>query len=215
MPSRRRRGSRASRIPLVAPSMRRACAAARTLGGRWKGERIQPTILAALLAGPELPRILLCPEGRSSEKDAAFLELARRRILWPAPDADLAAAVAGLRGEHPAPLPTSETGDARGRKSALLMEGRVTPARAAEAARSQTRDWIVESPFHVRLSGRRLGDLAALGVRWFALRTVGLEAILVDAKKAPAVQAWREALPPRTRIVALTHRRGEPSRRKS
>ena len=205
MPSRRRRGNRPSGIPLVAPSLRRARAAARALGGRWKEERIQPTTPATLLAGPEPARVLLCPEGRSSEQDAAFLELARRRILWPAPDADLAAAVAGLRGEHPAPLPppTTETGG-RGRKSALLMEGRVTPARAAEAARSQTRDWIVESRFHVRLSERRLRELAALGVRWFALRPVGVEALLVSRAKAPAVRVWRDILPPRTRIVALT-----------
>jgi hypothetical protein len=196
--------------------MRRARAAARTLGGRWKGERIQPTTPAALLAGPELASVLLCPEGRSSEEDAAFLELARRRILWPVPDADLAAAVAGLRGEHPAPLPPPlpETGDARRRKSALLMEGRVTPARAAHAARSQTRDWIVESPFHVRLSGRRLRDLAALGVRWFALRRVGVEAVLVDAAKAPTAR-WRDALPPGTRIVTLTGVEDGASRRRS
>jgi hypothetical protein len=198
--------------------MRTARAAARALGGRWKGERIQPTTPAALLAGPERTRVLLCPEGRANEEDSAFLGEARRRILWPAPDADLAAAVAGLRGEHPAPLlpPTSETGGGRGRKSALLMEGRVTSPRAAKAARSQARDWIAESPFHVRLSRRRLRDLAALGVRWFALRPLNVEAVLVSSSNASVIQGWRRILPPRTKIQILPARsQRSPKRRAS
>ncbi len=205
MPGPRKRADRSHAIALVAPSARRARAAARELGGLWKRQPVTPCTLAAFLAGPEASRVLLCPAGRKAEADLAFLTEARRRVLWPPPEADLGAAVAGLRGEHPASprsLPAKET-RSRGRKSALLMEGIVSARRAELAATSAQRDWIAESPFHVRVAGPRLRELAARGVRWFALRPVRLEAVLASPILARSSRSWRGLLPPGTRVRVL------------
>ena len=164
--------------------------------------------LAEILAGPPAARVLLCPEGLRFSDDAAFLLAASLRLLWPPPEADLAAAVAGLRGEHvdPPQIP-AVSAPARGRKSALLMEGIVNAARAARAAGSPGRDWIVETPFHVRLSRRLLAELSAAGVRWFALRPVRLEAVLLPPESGSRSAAWREALPAGARLAVLPGRR--------
>jgi hypothetical protein len=163
---------------------------------------------------PAESRILLCPSGASAARDLDFLRRAAGRLLWPAAPADFRDAIAGLRAPRSRPR-AARFGQARSRAregdtvSALLLEGRVDPARmrailaAASgdgADRRVPRDWIVESPCHVALSASWARTLARAGVRLSALEPVELVAVYAAPALARAGARWRRLLPPRTPV---------------
>lgn len=201
MASSGRSGEQENAVALVAPTRARAEAAAERLQGLWNGNPLAAASLAAALAGPVRPRVLLCPLGRSLDGDLAFLRRVRQRLLWPAPGEGLRAAIAGLRGEHPGGTGKSSRRRGPGRHSALLLEGTVTPGRARKALASANRDWIVEDPFSVRLTDRQLRELARHGVTWFVLEPVVVEALLASPALARARDRWRNLLPRGTRVL--------------
>lgn len=190
-------------IVLLAPSLRRAQLASRVLGGRWEGKRLANDSSHTVLARSTLPAILLCPAGKKLGSDLEFLREARERFLWPAPDGDLRAAIAGLRGEDSLPLKKPPQAPDSDRKSALLFEGIVTFQRAQAALRSQLRQWIVENPLRVRLTERQLQKLAQEGVRWSTLEPTRVLALLASPELARAQDRWRRLLPPRVKVKVL------------
>ena len=193
-------------------SERPPVAAARSLAGAVAGR----FSLDEYCAAPSAPdRVMLCPSGESLDGDLAFLRAVRRRLLWPAPPPDIAAAVAGLVTDAPANRGRAGTRRAGSRSSALLLEGTVTSERARAALESPERLWIVESARHVLLSGAELDALARVGVRWAALRPVQVEGVLAGAALFAARSRWRR-LVPGGRAVRPTSPGGEsrrPSRR--
>src|SRR5688572_719518 len=142
------------RIAVVGPTAAAARAFAPPLAGLLPKDELAVYSLDRFLSDRRAPsRIVICPAGKSVREDVLFLEDVRRRALWPRPDSELAGAIAGLRGEHDAPEPGSAAlRSGRGRTTALLLEGDVTQARAASAARSGApRHWIVERVQRVRI----------------------------------------------------------------
>jgi hypothetical protein len=191
----------AERITVVAPTAARARSAVAAVFDRLPGARLLPTSLASLAAsGLATGRLVLCPGGLDVEQDLAFVSRVRARALWPAPEADLHGAIAGLLGHD---LPDSSAPVSKGgslRKVALLLEGRITPARTRAALRSDTRHWIVEDPGCVRLSGRQLDTLRGRGVRWSALNPVRVVALLASPALAAARRRWQRLLPAETPV---------------
>ena len=125
-------------------------------------------------------------------------------MLWRAPDEDLHAAIAGLRGEEVGPLSRrARREEEGGRRRALLLEGVVDAPRARAALSSDLRQWIVESPFAVQLSARERQRLEKEGVSWFALAPPRLVALAASAQLARARREWRALLPPRTKVIVL------------
>jgi hypothetical protein len=193
----------AKRVALVAPSKARGRSAAAAVRARLSGQRGEPVSLSDLFVrGPAFDGIVLCPGGADVERDLGFLQRARDRVLWPAPDPDLHGAIAGLLG-HGHDLPDSSAPVARGRahrKIAFLFEGLVTPARVRAALRSDARHWIVESALRVRLSERQLTRLRGEGVRWSALKPVRLIALVASPELAQARRRWQRLLPAGTPV---------------
>jgi hypothetical protein len=194
-------GGHADPITVVGPTIRGAQSAVRSLLGRWGRAPLVAMSLRAFLTRRGGCSILLCPEGRKLVDDLAFLRRVRARILWPPPEGDLRAAIAGLRGEDLPPLPSLRPSP-RGqlRKSALLLEGAVTGERARAALASETRHWIVESPCAVALTARQLEALARRGVQWSALQPVRVVALLASPALARGRRQWRHLLPRRTKV---------------
>lgn len=192
---------RPERVTVVAPTLPRARSAAAAISRRLPGTRVSPVSLEGLLARvPAADRLAICPRGSSVERDIAFLSRVSARILWPAPEADVHGAVAGLLGRE---LPDSFAPVARGksrRKVALLLEGRVTPGRVREALESDARHWIVERARSVRLSAREFSRLKRLGVVWSVLQPVGVVAVLASPALARARRRWHRLLPPGTPV---------------
>ena len=191
------------RVALVAPSKARARSAAAAARARLSGKQVEPVSLSDLfVVGPAFDGIVLYPGGANVERDLAFLQRARDRVLWPAPDPDIQAAIAGLLG-HGHDLPDSSAPVARGRarrKIAFLFEGLVTPARVRAALESDARHWIVESALRVRLSERQLAHLRGQGVRWSALEPVRLIALAASPELARARRRWQRLLPAGTPV---------------
>jgi hypothetical protein len=190
-------------IAVVAATAAEARDAAAALPLRTPGSRLVPAALAAYLGDPAAPaRIVLCATRGPAGRGLAFLTRASARLLWPAPPADIDAAIGGLRDADHAPR---RGGTARGGRlrAALLLEGPVdafrTRAAFAAVENAGPRDWIVESARHVRLSGPRLAALARAGVRWSALEPVELVAVYAGAAVARSLRgrAW---LPRRTPV---------------
>jgi hypothetical protein len=165
------------------------------------GVRCKLLSVANLLGSRRLPdALVLCPSGIHLEDDVDFLARVSARALWPAPEGDLHGAIAGFLGHH---LPVSSAPIPRGRasrKTALLIEGDVTPKRARDALRSDTRHWIVESASRVHLSELQLRRYRDLGVRWAVLKPVRVVGLLASAKLARAPRRWRRFLPPDTPV---------------
>jgi hypothetical protein len=179
-------------VAVVAATAAEARAAAAALRMRVTGCAVFPAAFAAYLAEARAPaRVILCATRGPAARAASFLERAVARLLWPAPPADIDAAIGGLREPVHSPglarraRARSAARDARrtpGRlPAALLLEGAVDHARArgalAAAAEGGPRDWIVESPRHVRLRDRTFARLAGAGVRWSALEPIELVAV--------------------------------------
>lgn len=193
----------AERVALVAPSKARARSAAAAARVRLSGKRVEPVSFSDLFVrGRAFDGFVLCPGGADVEHDLGFLQRARDRVLWPAPDPDLHGAIAGLLG-HGHDLPDSSAPVARGRarrKIAFLFEGLVTPARVRAALQSDARHWIVESALRVRLSDRQLTRLRGEGVRWSALDPVRLIALVASPELARARRRWQRLLPAGTPV---------------
>ena len=154
--------------------------------------------LAGFLSDREAPlRIVICPAGESLPEDVRFLDAVRRRVLWSRPGGELAGAIAGLRGEHDAPAADSAPPrSGRGRTSALLLEGDVTPARAARAVDSGApRHWVVERVQSVRIPSAPLEELRRLGIRWSALEPVEVIALAASPALARATDRVASRLP--------------------
>lgn len=159
--------------------------------------------LPGYLARPRAPRrIVLCPAGRSVEKEIAFLRTARERVLWRPPDEIVLGAIEGLLGfrlPEPARGRVSER-RAAPREIALLLEGAVGSARARAALASDARLWIVEHPRRVRVDEPLLEKLRKHGVRWLALEPVILVGVLASQSLAQARSRWRHLLPAGTQL---------------
>ncbi|HEY1250527.1 MAG TPA: hypothetical protein VGH97_05010 [Thermoanaerobaculia bacterium] len=196
-------------IVCIAPRGRLARADEAALAARLPGVALSVRSIAGYCASPTPEsRILICPSGASASRDLDFLRRAADRLLWPAAPADFRDAIAGLRTTTSRPRPArfrrarARAGDT---VSALLLEGRVDPARmrsilAAASPRSVPRDWIVESPCHVALSARWARTLARAGVRLSALEPVELVAVYAAPALARMSARWRRLLPPRTPV---------------
>jgi hypothetical protein len=199
--------ARGREIVCIAPGGRLARADVAAIAARLPGATLSIRSLSAYCATvPPESRILICPAGRSASRGLEFLRRVIGRLLWPAASADFRDAIAGLRA------PRSRPRSARFRQSrsrqgntvaALLLEGRVDPARMrsilASASRAP-RDWIVESPCHVALSARWARTLARAGVRLSTLEPVELVAIYAAPDVARSSVRWRRLLPPRTPV---------------
>jgi hypothetical protein len=181
----------------------RVAASAPELRAGTPGYDVFPAALSAYLADPQAPpRVILCATRGPSARGLAFLARASERLLWPAPPADIDAAIGGLRERDFGRSPGRPARHERLR-TALLLEGRVDPnrARAALAAveRAGPRDWIVESARHVRVTGAGLAALARAGIRWSALEPVELVAVYVSEDVARALRL-RKGTSPRTPV---------------
>ena len=197
-------GADAGAVAVVAATAAEARDAAAALPPRVPGCRLVPVALAAYLADPAAPaRVVLCATRGTAPRGLAFLSRASARLLWPAPPADIDAAIGGLRDDHNHAPPREGAPRAGRLRVALLLEGAVDPerTRAAFAAvkNAGPRDWIVESARHVRLPGPRLEALGRAGVRWCALEPVELVAVYVAEVVARSLRrrAW---LPRRTPV---------------
>lgn len=149
-------------------------------------------------AGTAVERVVLCPTGVSVSADVRFLARVARRALWPAPPRPLHDAIAGLLPD----LPPGDAGSAaiHDARPALLLEGRVTPARIRAAVASDTRHWIVEHAALPTVSARTLTSLERRGVRWSALRPIRPLAVLASPALARARERWRSLLPSETAV---------------
>jgi hypothetical protein len=192
---------------VVAPVTKIARSAVRSLARRLPAARLEPYSLESFLADLEAPgRIVLVPAGRRLAEDLEFVRSVRRRVLWPAPSAALAGAIAGLRGSHddrPGRPPR------RSGSSALLLEGDVTPDRARSAAAAGApRDWIVERVQRVRIREKRLDELRRRGIRWAVLDPVEVVALAARDSFADARRLWGRLLPARVAVWRIPAARG-------
>src|SRR5687768_10069539 len=187
-----------AKIALVGPTVPVARAFAARLLLRLPEAELLAYSLRRFLSDRRAPsRIVICPAGKSVREDVLFLEDVRRRALWPRPDSELAGAIAGLRGEHDAPEPGSAAlRSGRGRTTALLLEGDVTQARAASAARSGApRHWIVERVQRVRIPPAALEELRRIGIRWSALEPIEVISLAASPGLAGDPTRWASQLP--------------------
>lgn len=187
-------------VAVVAPTRASARSAASFLTRRLGGA-VTACSLAGYITSESSPgRIVLCPAGRSLERDIDFLRAARERALWNPPDEIVLSAIEGLLGSLP---PAAARGRPRQRRSqdtrtALLLEGTVTSERARAALASDARLWIVEHPRRVRVSRPLMDRLRKTGVRWSALDPVSVVAILGSPRLAAARSRWKDLVPPGT-----------------
>lgn len=184
-------------VAAVAPTRASAKSAA-TLLTRRLGRPVAAYSLAGYLASAGAPgRIVLCPSGRSLERDIDFLRAARERVLWTSPDEIVLSAIEGLLGSLPSAGARGRSRPRRSReaRTALLLEGEVTPERARAALASDARLWIVEHPRAVRVGRPLLNRLRRMGVSWSALDPVIVVAVLAPPRLAAARSRWRGLLP--------------------
>lgn len=185
-------------VAVVGPTSRVARELALRLAPRLAAFRVAPYSLGGFLADRKAPsRIVIGPSGRLVGDDVRFLEEVRRRALWSTPGAELAGAIAGLRGDHDslAAGPAPPRGG-RGRTTALLLEGDVTRARAARAVDSGApRNWIVERVQNVRIPAAPLAKLRALGIRWSVLEPIEVVALAASSDLARSPARWASRLP--------------------
>jgi len=188
-------------LACVSPAARQAKALEARVAALVPMERVGAFSLAGYLAAGAPPsRVVLCPPGLSVSDDVAFLTRAAARLLWPAPPARFERAIGGLRHADESARPIGRRAVAGpssgGLLAALLLEGVVDLARARAALdASGPRDWIVETPGRVRLSGAQLDRLARAGVRWSALEPIRLVALYAAAPLARAHAKWKRLLP--------------------
>lgn len=204
--------SRPNRLALVAPTAADARGLRPAVASRVAGIRLQPFSLPRYAASPRVPlRVVLAPAGRTVSGDLEFLRDARRTILWPPPAVEIWGAIAGLRGSHEAPPASASPGASErpGRRSALLLEGKVTLERARRAAAAgPPRDWVVERVHDVRIGAKGLDELRALGIRWAVLEPVEVVALLASPALVEARSQWNALLPAGVPVWQTTGRRG-------
>jgi hypothetical protein len=202
-------------VAVVAPTRASARSAASFLKRRLGGA-VTACSLAGYLASERAPgRIVLCPSGPSLEREIDFLRAARERTLWNPPDEIVLGAIEGLLGSLPPAAARGLPGPrrARGRRTALLLEGRVTSERARAALASDARLWIVEHPRSVRVSRPLMDRLRRCGVHWSALEPVIVVGVLASPRLAAARSRWKGLLPPGTPVwIKSGKREGFPSR---
>ena len=193
------RVERPPQIALVGPTATVARSFQAALARRFRNDRLEPVSLSRFVSDRRAPvRIVLCPAGRRLADDLAFLRAARRRALWPPPAEEIWSAIAGLRGSHdpapdaaPLPPPTRS-----GRRTALLLEGDVTPDRARRAAAAPApRLWIAERVQRVRIEEPLLDELRRTGIRWSVLEPVEVAAVVVSPELARAHFRWSRWIP--------------------
>jgi hypothetical protein len=200
-----------NRIALVGPTAAVARSFEASLASRFPDNRLAPVSLSRFLSDRRAPaRIVLCPAGGNLADDLAFLRAARRRALWPAPGAELSHAIAGLRGFDdaapdgmPLPAPTRS-----GHRTALLLEGDVTPERARGAAAAPSpRHWIAERVQCVRIGESLLEELRRLGIRWSVLDPVEVVAVAASPELARAHSRWSRWVPRAVPIRVIARRK--------
>jgi hypothetical protein len=186
----------------VGPSETVARRVARALSSRFPRTRLLGMTVASYLGRPGVPLpLVLAPAGRDADADRRFLEAARDRILWPLPPAEIYDAISGVLTDLPA-LTGRRSSSPGSITGVLLLEGKVTAARARAALDSPVRSWVVEHAGCVRISDRALGSLQSAGVRWSALRPPTLLGVVDPTRCArplfpPGTRVWRA---PRTAI---------------
>ena len=181
-------------IVVLAPTLTRARRGARIVAKRRPRSRIRAMSWPEFLErGERVDRVVLCPAGREVEHDVEFLADVGRRLRWTAPARELYSAIAGLLAH----LPPERRGSraAHDGRPALLLEGRVTGARAKRAAASDARHWILEHAANARLSSRALDALEREGVRWSVLHPIEVVAVLAEPRLARARERWKRLLP--------------------
>lgn len=196
------------RVAVIAPTPALARSSVAFLAGRLASV-LSPFSLPDYLASPRAPaQIVLCPSGRSVAGDVDFLEAARERVLWGAPEEILSSAIEGLLGTL-APAPARGLRHRRASAlrtrggetaAALLLEGTVTSARARALMSQDARLWIVEHPRRVRVDRGLMEKLRRQGVRWAALEPVSLLALVASPRLARARSRWGHLLPRATRV---------------
>jgi hypothetical protein len=177
-------------VAVVAETDREARSAAAALLERAPESLLAPASLTDYLSDPGAPSsVILCATRGPARRATNFLQRAAARLLWPAPPADMDAAIGGLRESAPGRSRARRSGSLR---AALLLEGPVAHVRAraalAAAADGGPHEWIVESVRHVRLRDRSLAALARAGVRWSALEPVELVAVYAARRVAGALR---------------------------
>jgi hypothetical protein len=202
-------------VAVIARTRGLALSAAPHVRGRLGRIGLRPGSLRGYLEAESPPRrVVLCAGDGPLADEIAFLRLARERILWPAPAAELGEAVEGIRpraARGPSPARPGATPARAGRvPAALLLEGPVGPDRVRAAlAAGAPRHWIVEDVTRVRLPDALLEELARAGIRWSALQPVELVALCVPPGLARARRRWRALLPPHTPVwVRISERAG-------
>src|SRR6266508_2003557 len=191
-----------SPVAVVAPTPASARSAAAFLKKRLAGS-VTACSLADYLALARAPRrMVLCPVGRSLEREIDFVRAARERALWEPPGEIIFDAIEGLLGWLPPAPVRGRRGTLQGgeRGAALLLEGPVTSERARAALASDARLWIVEHPRRVRVNRPLMERLQKTGVRWLALDPVILVAVLASPRLAEARSRWKHLLPAGTRL---------------
>jgi hypothetical protein len=197
------------RLSLVSPTAALARESGPGVARRLPGARLVPASLGSFARDRRAPlQIVLCPEGGSVDDDLRFLREARRAVLWPPPAAEIWNAIAGLRGSHDsAPARAASVPRRSDRRSALLLEGDVTLARARRAASSGApRDWIVERVQRVRITAEGLDELRRLGIRWATLEPVEVVALVCSEALARRPNLWARLLPAGVPVWALARR---------
>jgi len=206
-------------VVCIAPGGRLSRADRDAIAARLPAAELAIRSISGYCAAPDVgSRILICAAGTSASRDLDFLRRAAERLLWPSPSSDFRDAIAGLRTETARPRlarhrePPPDAGDT---VAALLLEGRIGPARMrALLASGGPREWIAESPGHVELPGRWADRLARAGVRWSALEPVELVAVYAAPALARLSARWSRLLPPRTPVWVRPSSR-PPRRRRS
>jgi len=188
-------------IAVIAQSLRYARTAAARLARSLPHRSLRPFSLEGFLTSSRAPgQIILCPPGQAMAPHRDFLREVRERLLWPAPDRLLYAAIAGLLTHLPLHPSRLDAHGFRRRTTALLLEGAVTPARARKALEGDARHWVVENVRRVRLCRKGLAELARRGVRWSALQPVRVIAVVVSPELARQRLRWKKYLPAKTPV---------------
>ncbi len=191
-------------VAIVARHRDVARAAAIRLHARLPRARLLPMSLPDYLRRRRDPAplpVVLVADGGDPDRDRAFLESARDRLLWPAPGGDLYDALAGvLTSLPPRPRRSRPRRPEDAETTGLLLEGTVTSERALAALASPVRRWVVEHAASVRASPAQLARLAREGVTWSVLIPVPLLAVAASGPAARGLfprgtPVWRIGAP--------------------
>jgi hypothetical protein len=190
------------------------------IAARSPGTVLLPCSLRGYLADTRAPnRIVLCASG-PPDRGVEFLGAAVKRLLWPGVPSGLREAIGGLRVQpgraREEELSSRRAVRRREPSSALLMEGLIDERRARAALLSPApRDWVVESPRHVRIPARWIEALERAGIRWSALEPIEVVALHASPALARERGRWSRWFSRGTPVWIRERASRSPTRRKS